>query len=648
MISIVERRGRGAVARPLLYVCIITGYILCAAPCRAQKGITVGPTIGYSYGVPTTVEREAGVVNRYGVDRPGRSYDHQAWFGAGALIPFSRDLPFKAFVETGLALSTGKFVSDPFTFGTIFHPDSLIIVSPLRTFEVTSALSMGRLKGEIFYDISDLLAVGAGLWLDYRVTSDFRQTESLVDHPELSFEGGSRTRLVAAGESLGSDRLRYGGSAGVAAMIPLSTSMTLRPSLDARVDIGALTEGLGFRAVRGGVGVALLFGTGDTRNDTEPAPARTPVTGSIDLFAEDRSQTVRESGEIRVKTTLHRMLVPLFPDIYFDEGSDELSAGYALSADGSDFTLRSLARKGGAEVIRRTPDIIGSRLRSDGSASIVLTGRSGADEPEGLGLRRAEKIRSYLASVWKIAASRIDCRNATPGDGGSDRSVTWSSSPKIEEPVVVEWLVTAVEGPRIGLLPRLDGDPDITRWSLTLRYGDRTVATYRGTNLGELDSLPLAFPVETPGADGSLPDLIADLTLTDSSGTNATFADRLPLTLSRRGGNGKIDREVITAFVPETGPTAGGKESVMEEIARTIRRGAHITIYPGRGRSSAARLASVASELLRAVAERGSRIGGLEVKSSSDEDPESLSGPDEGPLASHLRIEIDQSAAVRE
>src|SRR6185295_3143679 len=97
---------------PAITSALLLAVVTCAL---SQSHLSIGPSIGYSYGIPLTVDRTPGLVNRYDSDRPGLSSDHAAWFGIAFDAPgLLGDLGIAA--ELGLALSAGNFTSDPFLF----------------------------------------------------------------------------------------------------------------------------------------------------------------------------------------------------------------------------------------------------------------------------------------------------------------------------------------------------------------------------------------------------------------------------------------------------------------------------------------------------------------------------------------------------
>ena len=178
----------------------LVGHMLALAICllasavaaRAQMPITLGPSIGYSFGVPLTVERASGLVNRYGGIRPGSSYDHALWFGVAMLADGMPGEGWELAGELGLALSSGHFTSDPFQFGVLYDSTADAFVSPNRTFDLSSNASALQLDLVVGRRLGERWSLRLGGWLQYRLASDFIQTESLLDQPGVSFSDSGR------------------------------------------------------------------------------------------------------------------------------------------------------------------------------------------------------------------------------------------------------------------------------------------------------------------------------------------------------------------------------------------------------------------------------------------------------------------------
>jgi outer membrane protein OmpA-like peptidoglycan-associated protein len=109
----------------------------------------------------------------------------------------------------------------------------------------------------------------------------------------------------------------------------------------------------------------------------------------------------------RVKATeVHALL----PYIFFDRDADSIPARYIKyeARTRRNFQLERLPRGSTIDIYYQLLNIVGQRFRDDRIREITLTGCvSQFEEDTTLALRRAEAVRDYLVTVWRIPEGRI-------------------------------------------------------------------------------------------------------------------------------------------------------------------------------------------------------------------------------------------------
>jgi len=156
------------------------------------------------------------------------------------------------------------------------------------------------------------------------------------------------------------------------------------------------------------VGLALKFGKGKKAEIKDIAIAPIPVR--------DFMFTVRAPKEVPLMRHVSETL-PLISAVFFDEGSNEISARYViltkdqagafrevqLQNEQSDNMTGRSARQ--LNVYHNVLNIIGDRLRANPGASITLSGASHNGPQEGKVM--AEAVKQYLVASFGIDGSRI-------------------------------------------------------------------------------------------------------------------------------------------------------------------------------------------------------------------------------------------------
>lgn len=635
----------------------IGALLLCLMGVVGNLGaqVTIGPDVGIEYGLPLTVDRQAGLVNRFGA--PGTGISNNLTGRAGVAVSFRNHWGsgYDPLVRLGLALSTGRFVSDSYQFREIVDSATGTEQVSTREFEVYTALSALQLDLlPLRFRWDDRLLFGAGVWGSYRLNSGFFETERILFPDSIRFDDGASERTVLSGENLGANRLRWGGILSIALRIPIGENVTLEPELFGRIDGQSLSEGIGLRrALSFGLGTSLLLDpaahstpSSDSLSIEAVVPPLHGPAASINLYALDSAGGVIQEATVGSVSTFYRMTMPMIPVISFDHGAVAIPDRYVrlAPAQADRFLPSALARLDPIGIYHQTLNVVGMRLREIPTARLTLTGFCASDEPSSLARARAENVRAYLSTAWGINPSRMTIVSGTSdGNIRSGYVKLGCDFRSLTDPVTIEWIVNRPTSPMIGMSRHVEGGAGVRRWAVTISRNGEDLGRYTSEDeaLGRTFEGSFRLDQEATGP------LVAELTVEDSSGSVAVVSDELPIRSVRATGSpASIEREVLTTVILPGGNTDSYDESIATIIGAT-RDCADLHISPldccegdSLLRASARFREEVARSLLERLARSSVVVGGLQLDAGpSTEFP---SFPEPLPFVSGAVVTIEQ------
>jgi outer membrane protein OmpA-like peptidoglycan-associated protein len=210
---------------------------------------------------------------------------------------------------------------------------------------------------------------------------------------------------------------------------------------------------------------------------------------SISLAVAPTSLTVEEVKTIEFS--------PMLGHIYFDKGSSDISARYVRlngpteTAAFDEQTFRDTRQK-----YYQILNSIGKRLTVNSAASITLVGcndNNGVEKGnKKLSAQRAESVKNYLQTVWKIAPERIlvKTRNlpAMPsaihlkeGQAENRRAEIYSTEPLILAPIRSTYPSISIDASEFTLKPVLVSPHGISSWVVTVDNATGNLAHLSGT-----------------------------------------------------------------------------------------------------------------------------------------------------------------------
>ena len=174
---------------------------------------------------------------------------------------------------------------------------------------------------------------------------------------------------------------------------------------------------------------------------------------------------------------------PMLNHIYFDKGSSDIPARYIrFSGPGETEGFDEHKFRDALEKYYQVLNVVGKRLTANPGAVITLVGcNDNTGEEKGnrkLSARRAEAVRDYLQTVWKIVPERMsfEARNlpAMPsaaklkeGQAENRRVEIRSADPAILAPIQSTYISNRIDSPALTLQPDVVSPHGIARWKVT-------------------------------------------------------------------------------------------------------------------------------------------------------------------------------------
>ncbi|HVZ38565.1 MAG TPA: OmpA family protein [Candidatus Kapabacteria bacterium] len=231
------------------------------------------------------------------------------------------------------------------------------------------------------------------------------------------FKGTSRT---LANRSFTNTATLFAATAGIGYEHPLSSRLGLFGELQFQPLLGdylsPLPSGKSFTGATLSILVGLRLGLVHSPAPPPPPPvkkdttvARKPETGPFDAKGVT-SGGLADTIVVNKKTVKATEVHALLPYIFFDRDSAEIPKRYIrLDAKGrKNFQVERLPRGNTLDIYYQLLNIVGQRIREDRVQEVTITGCvSQFEKDTTLARRRAEAVRSYLITAWRIPEKRL-------------------------------------------------------------------------------------------------------------------------------------------------------------------------------------------------------------------------------------------------
>lgn len=541
-------------------------------------------------------------------------------FGWGVGLLYEHPLSTSFFIEAraGLAELGATQTSDAY-IGPILVNDADTASGISRySLETNLMAILGELTAG-WRPVADLpLTARLGIGLGSFLTKEYTQGEELLEPTSATFiapdSSATRLRNVTTGD-LGSAPLQLGGVIGADYELPMNSDGTLLlvPEIRYTFPLAKVRDDLDWRihTLRAGVAVKYAFPLPKPAPPEllvaepslpPPPPAQPVLTASLELQGIDRDGNVQEEVlKITVEEFINSQTHALLNYIFFDEGSSTIPVRYTQFGGNApdQFSQEMLRDKTTLAVYHQILNIIGSRMQADPSATITLTGTNTNEGVEQgnreLSKARAEAVRTYLVSNWRIDDGRIKVQSrnlpslpsnvdSADGDEENRRVEITTNRPSLLEPVRSADTLRTVDPPTLRAVPGAIADAGLEDWSLQVRQGAELLKEFGGTGrLPEkldwnIEENPLTIPRR------QVP-LTAVLSVRDEEGQTGTAAARLPveqITIRRKReeqiGDFVYDRFNLITFEFNSAELSAASRQIAADIREVIQPNSEVTI----------------------------------------------------------------------
>ncbi|MBK9247063.1 MAG: OmpA family protein [Ignavibacteria bacterium] len=406
----------------------------------------------------------------------------------------------------------------------------------------------------IEYSIIDRLPVQIGITMQTQLSATFTQAETILSPSTVVYENNRRDRLNASGDIPSFRATRFDLTAGIGYTLPLSPDgeWKLAPRLEVALPLGSLIATGTVNITSFGIGVS-FYREYYHRDMTimpaaappPPPPVPTPKPKPEPRLLASVSLRMKEDGQkefnLTLKSKATNTAFPLLPYIFFDDSSAVLAPRYKrLTADEArNFTYLALDNLPDLDRYSHILNIIGKRLNEFPATSITLVGCNSNTESElnnkQLSIGRAQTIKDYLTSVWKIDTKRITLEarnlpsqfsNPKTDDGKEEnrRVEIIPSNTDLYVPVFLNDTSFTASQPNFYVVPDIIAEAGVKDWSVQFMQGGKVLWKASGTGM---PPKTLSIPMNDSTAPRYGKDLQILLDVTDTRGKHVSATDVL-------------------------------------------------------------------------------------------------------------------------
>jgi len=375
---------------------------------------------------------------------------------------------------------------------------------------ISSGLSSIGLEPLLGYRFFKALSLHAGLRLALVTGRSYEQVERLVQPGSGTFENDRRIRNELSGDIPEASSVAASLLAGLSYELPLDREGKLKASPELLYSLGLtpVVSSVSWNANSLRAGVALKYRMLPAPETPQspaapppppppPTPRKPAPTASIGAVAIENGKETAV-GRIVVEEFISTNMRPILQYIFFEDNSSVIPRRYnSISQDeASSFLTDNLHNAGALDVYHHILNIVGQRLRKHETASLTVTGcnsGTGAEKDNrALSRARAESVRDYLTSVWKIETKRIRVEvrdlpripsNMSESDGISEnRRVELSSNDeRILQPLTTKDIERHASPPRIVFMPSVVSEAGVDRWRVRVSHQGKELKVFSGT-----------------------------------------------------------------------------------------------------------------------------------------------------------------------
>ncbi|MBS1912352.1 MAG: OmpA family protein [Bacteroidetes bacterium] len=459
---------------------------------------------------------------------------------AGLLAEYAPNLPFHLQLRAGIAAHNGELRERLANDRPIRLPDNSLSLALIDQVVASRALDL-EIALIARAALAGRLMLQGGLGLAHTLSGSETHSQEAVQPASLLFVNNQRELTLETGTLFHRSPLVVNAEAGLGYDLPISASSTLSPEATLTLPITSRTGDGAWRQIAARVGVGVRFGL--KRDTVVPPPPPPPDTAVLPRRNPELiTSVVTEPDVIRVHIDEYDSVevLPILNQIFFAENTGELKEPYRQLSESETIRFTNEQLVGSAlDVYYQTLNIIGRRLRENPGITLTVNGyRNGHENDPAIALKRAETIKRYLTSVWKIPERRIRTHggglppnpareNTREGLEENSRAELIPSEQILLSPILRRYKQRVATPPAITFRLHALAEAGIRSWRLeTQEIGKGSWRTF--TDDGPP---PDSIVWDWRAADGRLPDLPMQLrysfTVLDSSGhaTTTNVAD---------------------------------------------------------------------------------------------------------------------------
>ncbi len=323
------------------------------------------------------------------------------------------------------------------------------------------------------------------------------------------------------------------------------------------------------------------------------------ATVRLVALARDKSGILQPIDSIRIEELDVIESYPLLPQVFFTEGSAELSgtSQVALQAeDAGKFKSGELTRNQ-LDVYRNMLNIVGDRMRKNTQAELTIIGHTNNSSIEQnnreLSKNRADAVKQYLVSTFGIEPSRLNTSarllpaspaNPTTADGRQENQRVELSSNDISvfEPVEFRDRDLNVTPAEVVLRPTVTGGEDVTAWSMSVAQRTNEMLSGEGSGIPTDLSWRTDNDASRPRQDAPV---VAKVSVRNAQGQSVEASTTIPvdyatlqLIKSRQEEGKLIERYSLIVFEYNSAQLTASNQRLMQRIKERIQPDSRVTI----------------------------------------------------------------------
>ncbi len=531
-----------------------------------------GVNLRYEFGSPTAMNRAVNVINVFSTQGQGVSWDNAIGIGLQWQSPSLISDRFGLSLAGRFTVGSGQFKSTQFS-DSVNHQ-----FTPLD-FKIFSYYKTIELSAQLMYSLSDTWYIGAGFWMNYRISNTISQhKEILSSDTALHFSNGTKDQVIAEGDAIATSKFHYGIPVSVGGRFRISRGLLLNPEVFSKIDLEEALRGFSSASMSAGVSLGVLFDLHPAQQapvqEQQPPEKPAPLLKASVLFTVNGIST-QEISSHHIDTLKRRYLA--LPQTIAPLGGD-FSFHRLSSEEARQFALTMLDKASPEFCYKELLNIIGKRLADQPQERLELRI---AKKSAPLIKTSADNIREYFISTWGIAPERME---VVPVENPAG-DIQFAGSTKVCSPLINEWNEEHLATPEIAIDKVITSELGVRSWRIDVFDGSRLLRTY-----SDRDSTMSEHSFSDQTIDNSPHTLTATLTASDLNGTMVTASDTIAIVPAPTASTSAA--HIQEEYFLSASALGGGWDSLLvERMIRSVTESSTILIRPysaqGSGRVSA-------------------------------------------------------------